>query len=352
MKKKIFAFILLSTLCFLLSTSIASAWTWGEPLVPCGTSANPATCTRCDLFHLLKNLIDFGLFAIVPVGGTLLFILAGIYYILGAANPSLLGRGKTIFENSFYAIIMIALAWLITNTILTNLGDNVSGNWYSFQCTNPTALPTITPGPGPSSSLTPTPATSGAVCKFSNKDLCADQATACATSNCAQYADSIGKYSGPYVNVLKAIMFNESSCNIGARSGAGACGLMQLLPATANQFRGVCGVSQLITCNWLTSSANADKSICIASAYVQSLAGGRCGADIHNVAGGYNGGGGADGACGESRSCAGETSCTGGPKRRWECLYDNTAHTQCNTGYDETRNYVSKVSYCTNHPGF
>ncbi len=182
MKKKIFAFILLSTLYFLLSTSIASAWTWGEPLVPCGTSANPATCTRCDLFHLLKNLIDFGLFAIVPVGGTLLFILAGIYYILGAANPSLLGRGKTIFENSFYAIVMIALAWLITNTILSNLGDNVSGNWYSFQCVNPTALPTLPPPTGtptPSGTVTPTPTSTG---KCGDPTLCsnlAGMASAC-----------------------------------------------------------------------------------------------------------------------------------------------------------------------------
>lgn len=146
MKKYSYFLIPLFTIFYLLFTAAApaSAHTWrlGTPLVPCGQNVNfPGTaddeskpCDRCQLFHLLKHLIDFGLLFILPVGGTLIFIYAGVLYILSGANPGMQGKARGIFTSTIYATLVIVLAWLITNTILVNLGDNVAANWYQFQC--------------------------------------------------------------------------------------------------------------------------------------------------------------------------------------------------------------------------
>jgi hypothetical protein len=187
----------------------------------------------------------------------------------------------------------------------------------------------------------------------STANLCQGTQTSCSNSSCSQYVGSINKYaqqSGVPADLIKAIMFNESSCNYNPpSSGAGAFGLMQLKPETANQFKSRCGVSENITSGWLTSSRNSDAVICIGAEYLKSLSSGTCGSSPRNIAAGYNGG---SVACQTSVSCAGEVSCDNTPTRKWECLYDDTAKKIPNTGYIETRNYAPKVAYCTTNPGF
>lgn len=335
--------------------TVAGAVDW-LPLVPCGLNARPADgdpntnytqpCNRCELLHLLRNLIFAVMLGVVPLGGTLLFVIAGFLWILGGANPGYVSQAKSIFTNTFYAILVIALAWIIVNTIIKSIAkDEIFANqpWYKFACT--ATVPTQTGVP----TQTPAPTGPGGTCPASGQNLCQGTQTTCGNSNCAQYAASIGRYAGGSANLLKAIMVNESSCNIAAQSRAGAFGLMQLLPSTANAFKSECEVSENITGAWLTNPANADKSICIAAAYVRSLAGGACGSSPQNVAAGYNGG---SGACEQSVSCRGDTSCSGGPTRKWECVYDNPEKTACNVGYEETRRYAPKVAYCTQNPGF
>jgi len=195
----------------------------------------------------------------------------------------------------------------------------------------------------------------GVTCPFSGVNLCQGQSPpgGCSNSRCGQYAASINKYASgaATVNLLKSILFNESSCNISAATGS-SFGLMQLQSSTANMYKARCGVTENITSSWLTNPANADKSVCIAAQYVNAIAQSICGSSPRNIYAGYNGGTGASGACGESVSCAGEKSCSNEAVRRWECLYDNSAHTICNTGYSETRSGVRKVIYCVNNPGF
>ncbi len=201
------------------------------------------------------------------------------------------------------------------------------------------------------------PTTAAVTCLFSGVNLCGGQSPpgGCANSNCSQYAASVSKYANgaATANMLKSILFNESSCNISAANPAGnSYGLMQMQPSTANMYRTRCGVQENITSSWLTSPANAEKSICIAAQYVNAIAQSRCGSSPRNIYAGYNGGTGANGACGQSASCAGDKNCADQLVMRWECLYDDTQHTTCNTGYNETRTGVMKVVYCVNNPGF
>lgn len=199
-------------------------------------------------------------------------------------------------------------------------------------------------------SIQATPNNTGVTCRFSGKNLCQPVATQCSAASCSQYVASINKYAGgaATISLLKSIMFRESSCNPRASSGS-SFGLMQLQPSTANMFAKRCGVNERITTSWLTNPANADASVCISANYIRSIASGTCGSSVRNIAAGYNGG---TGVCKPSTDCAGEIGCSGQPVQRWECLYDNTQHTICNTGYDQSRDYAGWVSYCNDNPGF
>ncbi len=123
-------------------------WLPGEPIVPCGQvndfQGSPdderVPCDQCQLWHLLKHLVDFILIAAAPILATVFFIVAGVYMILGGANPGMLSQGKSIFKNTFIGLLIVMLAWLITNTLINSLvAPNFGGNplpWYEFYCSN------------------------------------------------------------------------------------------------------------------------------------------------------------------------------------------------------------------------
>ncbi|AKO91902.1 hypothetical protein BEH_07180 [Priestia filamentosa] len=94
-----------------------------------------------------------------------------------------------------------------------------------------------------------------------------------------QYASSINKYAAKY-NVdpflIAAIIKTESNFNPNARSGAGAVGLMQLMPATAREL----GV---------TNRSNPDQSIMGGTKYIAQMLQ-RVGGDITKALYSYNGG--------------------------------------------------------------
>ena len=58
--------------------------------------------------------------------------------MLGGANPSMLSRGKSMFKDTFIGVLIVMLAWLITNTIIQSLADptaiGLGGNWWSYTC--------------------------------------------------------------------------------------------------------------------------------------------------------------------------------------------------------------------------
>ncbi len=116
-------------------------WTPGEPLVPCGIKGYP-DCTKCELLHLVRHLIDFMLLAAGPVLATLFFIIAGVYIMLGGANPGMLAQGKRIFKDTVIGLLIIMLAWVITNTLINTLVQQAVGpginfsfdTWWAISC--------------------------------------------------------------------------------------------------------------------------------------------------------------------------------------------------------------------------
>ena len=376
-----------------MSGSVYAAPSWW-PIVPCGLNEQPAgatrmdtkadgsqvahdftkDCNQCDIILLFKNLIDLTTYGLVPVLGTFFFILGGFYILIvgGTGQPARVEAGKKLMKETAIGIAIILSSWLVTNMILKSVANDqiASTPWWQISC-RVGSLKDITDASIPSVGTTPTstPSTSGppgtgtTKCEYKDVNLCvarpmscrngpctSNSTDSCSVSSCAQYVPYINKYAGgaATANLLKAILIKESACGRYLDSGH-AYGIMQIIPATANQFRSFCGLSAVsITADWLKT--HPEESVCIAAAYIKSLAGGTCGTDVRNIAAGYNGG--AAGACAASVSCAGEKDCSNDPMRKWECLYDDSQHTICNSGYNETRDYATKVLYCNNNPGF
>lgn len=214
----------------------------------------------------------------------------------------------------------------------------------------------------------PPPAISGVTCNDSGRNLCEGKFRQCTNPKCARFAGMASKYASGSVSaeLIKAIIMEESSCGLNlvgqqlndARTGDKkeiACGPTQIKPSTTQKYIDECGApsGMIMTCGYLVAPENWEKAVCFTAKYLADIAASQCGSDIRNIAAGYKGG--IQGACGQSANCSG--SGCGGAYMRWECLYDDNAHTQCNggegrTGYSETRNYATEVLYCAEHPGF
>ena len=133
--------LILSFIFYLLSVSFVLAqWRPGDPIVPCGNIKDAAGnitnhCTQCELLHLVRNVIDFLMIGAAPVLATAFFIWAGINMILGGANPGMLSQGKEMFKNTIIGLLIVMLAWLITNTVIQTLKEpSADGNWWSVTC--------------------------------------------------------------------------------------------------------------------------------------------------------------------------------------------------------------------------
>lgn len=212
----------------------------------------------------------------------------------------------------------------------------------------------------PPTTTTAPPATTGIKCPQSGRNLCEPQFRQCTNGSCAQFAGMANSYGGRTgvangAALIKAIIIQESSCGqnlFGPVTQYGqACGPTQFLTTTANKFRTRCGLSEntMLTCGWLADKANWDKAVCLTAEYIRTISQSSCGSEIRNIAAGYNAG---PGRCSNSANCAGDQSCAGGSVRQWECLYDDNAHSVCNAGFVETRNYATQVLYCTQNPGY
>jgi len=152
--KKIIILTVLVFIFFPVFVQAVSFW----PLVPCGTSVNPTPCNQCDLFRLLKNIIDFVLIGLMPPAAAILFVWGGFLILMGGANPSLISQGKSIFWNTAIGVAIISSSWLITNTIIRSVAaDNIAPEWWKFECRVTTPAQQPPPAPQPPAPQPPAP---------------------------------------------------------------------------------------------------------------------------------------------------------------------------------------------------
>src|SRR3989344_6201251 len=136
------------TLLFLVPLSAGAVSWW--PIVPCGlnepSADTPADqrlnssfyqpCTKCDLFRLVKNLMDLMTYVIVPVVGTAFIVWAGFKILISGASAASYKDALGIIRNTLIGIAIVWGSWLIANTVVRILAadSNVADSWYEFQC--------------------------------------------------------------------------------------------------------------------------------------------------------------------------------------------------------------------------
>ncbi len=138
-------------LALIMLVAFLGAGTYAQGLVPCGTSAG-LSCNLCDLYTLVKNIIDFLLFNLALPIAVIVFLIGGILLLASQGSEERLKQGKAALTNAVFGIIIAFAAWLIVNTLLVTLGFQVPFSqalpWNKFPtCEAPIASSFIPPTP-------------------------------------------------------------------------------------------------------------------------------------------------------------------------------------------------------------
>jgi hypothetical protein len=121
-------------LAFLLLPLLAGA----QGLVPCGEPGNP--CQLCHLFKLVNNIINWVLFAFVPIIAPVFIVIGGLYILVARGDPGTYTQGRNVLTATVIGLIIIYTAWVLLSTVLTSLGVaswTGLGTWWQIQCSVP-----------------------------------------------------------------------------------------------------------------------------------------------------------------------------------------------------------------------
>ncbi|MGD0576944.1 MAG: hypothetical protein ABSA74_02640 [Candidatus Staskawiczbacteria bacterium] len=123
--KKIFLSI--AFFCFLSIIFIPILASAQTPIVPsCPTATG---CTIKDFFTMLTNIYKFIVLDIATPLAVLAAAVGGIFMMISAGNPQLLGMGKKILYSAIIGLVLVFASWVIINFILTTIG--FTGNWQN-----------------------------------------------------------------------------------------------------------------------------------------------------------------------------------------------------------------------------
>jgi soluble lytic murein transglycosylase-like protein len=278
-------------------------------IVPCGRGSG-SPCTLCHLLLGIKNIIDWGMKAMVYFGLAVITGM-GVLYIVSVGDNGLITMAKNGIKNTLIGMACILGAWLIVSYILEILANETTGHaesWYSFTCD----VSSKTQQPAQIDTNKPV---------YSAKNL---------SKSCSAYKadfDAAGTDTVITSCFLQSIASAESNCNPSAQSPKNACGIMQLLPETAEK-----------SCDFLKS--NPQESIRIAAKVLKDYQNtisrySQFTIDKNDLIASYNAGvGNGVKSDGKKEPFAASVDCPGMPA--WECPKNPG-------GFDETQKYVQKV---------
>ncbi len=120
---------------FLFSANqvLAAGWCQG-PIVPCGSTGQP-DCQFCHIFIVVTNILNFILTCLTPIVAGLMLIIGGLYLLASGANPQTFGQAKSIITAVVVGLVIIFIAWVFLNTLLTYMGIQQwtgLGTWWDF----------------------------------------------------------------------------------------------------------------------------------------------------------------------------------------------------------------------------
>lgn len=88
-------------------------------LIPCGDAGEPE-CSFCHFFALIDNVIDFFLLTLVPPVATIMVVIGGLGYIVGAhtGNEKTGNWGRKVLISVAVGLFIIYGAWVVIETLL------------------------------------------------------------------------------------------------------------------------------------------------------------------------------------------------------------------------------------------
>ncbi|MBL7155480.1 MAG: hypothetical protein ISS88_03210 [Candidatus Portnoybacteria bacterium] len=126
--------IILSSLLLigLFGTNLVTAGFITDPIVPCGGETQ-SDCTLCHLWELASNIINFISFNLAVPMAVLLFIAAGIMFLISGGNQEKVALARSIFTNTIIGLVIIFASWLLIDTLLKTIATGAfSGAWNVF----------------------------------------------------------------------------------------------------------------------------------------------------------------------------------------------------------------------------
>ncbi|MEK7150748.1 MAG: transglycosylase SLT domain-containing protein [Patescibacteria group bacterium] len=362
-------FFLLFVLLSLFATPLAFAASVPPPdLVPQGCQTG-CPCSLCDLYTLGRNIVNFLLYGIAIPVAAIAILYGGVMMLISAGDPKKITDGKSAISSAVIGIAITFFAWVIINALLSTVFFQIGFVQGMLDWNKP---PTCTAGGGTScnTNLPTNPGTlaTGAItngaCLVDGYNVCGNEAlvdgSGCPpgfilspTGEGCSYDQDPKDFTGLKSKVaaydadilaaaqlygvpperIRAIIIAESSGIPGAQhqdlDGQSSYGLMQIRPDTARGLDpNLQGLSDAQIAQRLQDP---DYNIQLGTKYYGRLLN-QYGGDKDLASAAYNGG---PGANLPSRNCPGQ--------RRWQCGWDDDAHTIPNTGYQVTRDYVEKI---------
>jgi len=128
-QKTLIIFIFLISL---FTVNVAYAGVHTGPIVPCTDN-----CNLCHFWQLGSNIINFISFNLAIPIAVLLFVVAGIIFIVSGGDENRITLAKKIFTNVVFGLIIIMSSWLLIDTLFKTIADgNLIGAWSSFPLCN------------------------------------------------------------------------------------------------------------------------------------------------------------------------------------------------------------------------
>ena len=118
MKKKI---LILSSLLLtgLIGANLVTAGFVTDPIVPCTDD-----CTLCDLWHLASNIINFLSFNLAIPMAILLFVAAGVIFLISGGSEEKVALARSIFTNTVIGLVIIFCSWMLIDTLIKSIGGS------------------------------------------------------------------------------------------------------------------------------------------------------------------------------------------------------------------------------------
>jgi hypothetical protein len=106
----------------LFAANLAYAGFVTEPIVPCGREGQP-DCTLCHLWHLASNIINFISFNLAIPAAVLLFVAAGVIFLISGGSEEKVTLAKSIFTNTVIGLVIIFCSWMLIDTLIKTIAN-------------------------------------------------------------------------------------------------------------------------------------------------------------------------------------------------------------------------------------